>query len=181
MKKLFFLIFSLIAILFIFIESNNISTKNISNTRIIFKDYHLKEYSLKLILPDTTIITESNLNKGEILFNTYLNDKKLGFWGYIQLWNLHDLDKFLKNSKSTSILNFTSYKQEKIQVKSFDGFQVNWTAIFQNQKTYAGREFFLKKNNSKQVLRLSFFSENSSIPKELEQIINKIVLSIEWD
>ncbi len=144
------------------------------------KEYRLSNYNIKMNLPVSTGVTEDYLGNEELLFSSYLSDETLQFRGYIQLWQLADLEKFLQDSKATSIFNFTSYNRQKTSVNTYAGYLVNWTASGQNQKVISGKEYFFVKNNSKQVLRVSFFADADHFPKQLEQTAKTMISSIIW-
>lgn len=144
------------------------------------KEYRVRNYNIKMNLPVSTGVTEDYLGNEELLFSSYLSDETLQFRGYIQLWQLTDLDKFLQDSKATSIFNFISYNKQKTSVDTNEGYLVNWTASGQNQKVISGKEYFFMKNNSKQVLRVSFFADADHFPKQLEQTAKTMISSIIW-
>lgn len=143
--------------------------------------YKFKNFSLTIKLPDSTTITADNYQPGEISLSVYMQDDKLKYWGYIQLWDLPDLEKFLDKSKETSLFEFTSYKKSNIQFKSLKGHRIDWTAIMLKQRSICSREYFLKKNGSTQAKRISFFTEGNELSESLESAIDSILLSLKWN
>jgi len=152
-----------------------------SEERVKFKAYQLKSFDLTIKLPETTRVIRDDYHDDEVIFNAYLQDESLKFKGYIQLWKIPDLEKFLEINKSTSPFKFATYSERKIQVKSLSGYQVDWTAIFQDQSPVSGKEYFLKRKNNEEVLRVSLFAEESPFPPHLEQAAGTMISSVEWD
>lgn len=154
---------------------------SVSEERVKFKAYQLPSFDLTVKLPETTRVTRDDYHDDEVIFNANLQDESLKFKGYIQLWKITDLEKFLEINKSTSPFQFATYSERKVQVKSLSGYQVDWTAIFQDQSPVSGKEYFLKGKNSEEVLRLSLFAEENPFPPHLEQAAGTMISSVEWD
>lgn len=184
---LFTLIASLIAIALLTIISLRATSikpeENSSASRqdVKFKDYHLQSFNLTIKIPETTRVTGDDYHDDEVIFNAYLEDESLKFKGYIQLWKVADLEKFLETNKSISPFKFATYSERKVEIKSLTGYQVDWTAIFQEQRPVSGKEYFLKQKDGEEVLRVSLFADESPFPKHLEQTAVTMTSSIEWD
>jgi hypothetical protein len=114
------------------------------------------------------------------LFSSYLRDPKLNLRGYLQVWELGNLEAFLAASKQTSTLNYTAYTVRPVQIQRYHGYLVEWSATFSRYYSISAKEFWLKKDSGPQVLRLSFFTDQAQFPKPLEQVVNTIVASLKW-
>lgn len=181
MKKRIFLIAGLIiliaALVLIFTSSKSIDTK----TTFKLKDYQLTDLPISLSIPESTTVKEDQIgDKTEVAFSSYLNDKKLNYWGYIQLWKIEDLEKFLDASKASSVYNFTQYSKEKIQINDHSGFTVKWTARFLDDRTISSEEYFLRKEASNEVLRISFLKDGDNLDDNLQELIKVVINSIKW-
>lgn len=145
------------------------------------REYKLGDYPITVEIPNTTKVYEDYIgDKREVMFSAHLLDKKLKYWGYIQLWNIEELERFLDASKGTSMYNFTYYRKENITVNTYRGFLVEWSAKFTNDRTISAKEYFLKKDEGPMVLRISFLTNDERFPKELDELINKVLFSIKW-
>lgn len=143
-------------------------------------NFYIEKFNIIIELPETTSTTGDYYGDEQVLFSSFLNDRTLKYWGYIQIWKIPDLEDFIKNSKSNSIFQFTYYNQQPIDVNNLKGIEVNWSATMQNERQIASKEIFLRKPNSEEVLRVSFFTEGKEIPSNLNQIFNSIISSIKW-
>lgn len=155
-------------------------SKNAEPT-VKFQDYLWNSIGLKLKLPDTTKVKVDANHAGEIVFNAFLMDEILMFKGYIQIWQVADLEKFLEKNKAESPFKFTAYQVQKVQVKNLTGYRVDWNAEFKGRRPVAGREYFVKNQDKPEVLRISIFADESPFPKRLEQINDIIISSLEWN
>jgi hypothetical protein len=145
-----------------------------------YKTYTFKQPAITISLPEGTTVTDKFQGKNEVLFSTYLRDPKLNLRGYLQVWELGNLEAFLAASKQTSTLNYTSYTVRPIQIQRYKGYLVEWSATFSRYYSISAKEFWLKKDTGPQVLRLSFFTDQAQFPKPLEQVVNTIVASLKW-
>ena len=143
-------------------------------------NFYIEKFNIKMELPETTSNTGDYYNNEQVLFSSFLSDQALKYWGYIQVWKISDLDDFLKNSKSNSVYQFTYYNQYAINVNNLDGLETDWSAIMQSKRQLVAKEIFLRKPNSDEVLRVSFFTEGKEIPSNLNQTYSYIVSSITW-
>ncbi len=145
-----------------------------------FKNYSFEQISLRMRLPQTTVVTKEYITSQEILFSSYLNDKKLGFWGFVQLWNISNVDSFLNRSKSQSEFNFINYENRKIQNKYDKGFRLTWSAKLRDARVLLGTEYFLPAPHDDRVLRISFFADNNFGRKKLNRFAEQAIASLEW-
>ena len=146
-------------------------------SKLELMDYTFEQIPLTLQLPKTTYVIENYISGSEILFSSFLQDKKYGYWGYIQLWDIADLEDFLKTSKSQSNYKFASYNSIKIGLKNYNGFRIYWTAKFKNNRNVIGKEYFLRNKNDKPILRISFFTDELN-QNQFDQLTKQIMLSL---
>lgn len=134
-----------------------------------------------LNIPHSTRVIEENIiERGQLLYSDYLDDQALLIRGYVQIWNLGNLENYLVDSKRMSTFDFQSYSLKPIEVANSDGYLTEWTASFGLNYRISGIEYWLKRSNSSNVLRISFFTDSASFSKEQIEYINKIVTSISW-
>lgn len=61
-------------------------------------------------LSESTKVKETPIiESGQLLYSVYLNDQTILIRGYIQIWNLDDLENYLVNSERISTFDFNSY------------------------------------------------------------------------
>ncbi|MDA8220133.1 MAG: hypothetical protein M0Z35_00135 [Desulfitobacterium hafniense] len=111
-------------------------------------------------------------------FSTYLLNNELAFRGYIQLWKIKDLERFLSYSKSLSPFDFRSYKVSDVLKSEYQGFVIEWTAEF-GQKSISGKEYWLKINNTDEVVRTSILTDTVDFPNTLDNVIQQILDSLQ--
>lgn len=145
-----------------------------------FWEYRLGQYPLRFRLPLTTQVVSEVPGGGEMLFSASLKDEELGFSGYLQLWKVADLGRFIAASKEKSPCDFREFAQRPVKIGNYEGFQIEWKAMMRNNKPASGKDYLLKKENSDQVLRLSFFSETPSFSPKLSEVVDSVVASVEW-
>jgi len=145
-----------------------------------YTTHSFKQPALTISLPQGTQVTDKFQGKSEVLFSTYLKDPQLNLRGYIQLWELNNLQAFLATSRQSSTFNYTNYTMRPVQFQKYQGYLVEWTASFGRYYSISGKEFWLKKDTSNQVLRLSFFVDQSQFSQPIEQVVNTIVGSLKW-
>ncbi|MCO5384802.1 MAG: hypothetical protein NHB14_02520 [Desulfosporosinus sp.] len=114
----------------------------------------------------------------EMQFSTYLLNNELAFRGYIQLWKIKDLERFLSYSKSLSPFDFRSYKVSDVLKSEYQGFVIEWTAEF-GQKSISGKEYWLKINNTDEVVRTSILTDTVDFPNTLDNVIQQILDSLQ--
>lgn len=146
-----------------------------------YRKFQVKNFPITINLPKTTNVREDDLsNNNEVLFSTYVNDAVLNFHGYLQVWKIDDLKGFLTGAKAKSRFDFQTFNLQQYKVKALDGYQADWTAIMQDERPVAGKEFFLTKPGSGQVLRISIFTAKNQLPNDLAGVAEAIVASVEW-
>lgn len=58
-------------------------------------------------LSESTKVKETPIiESGQLLYSVYLNDQTILIRGYIQIWNLDDLENYLVNSERISTFDF---------------------------------------------------------------------------
>ena len=143
-------------------------------------NYDLNDYNIKFSVPDATDVNVSSDIGEEMLFSTYLVNRKLSFRGYIQLWKIKDLERFLSNSKSLSPFDYRSYYISKVQESEYHGFITEWTAEF-GPELISGKEYWLKINHTEEVVRLLILTDTADFPDKLQNIIQEIIDSLQID
>lgn len=153
-----------------------------SNTELNYKiqHYSFDKYTISFAVPKTTEISVSPDKGKELQFSTYLFNNDLGFRGYIQLWQIKDLEPFLSYSKSLSPFDFQSYEISTIRTKEYHGFKIQWTADFA-QKTISGEEYWLNVDKTKEVIRLSILADTAGFPETLQTHMQNILDSLHID
>jgi hypothetical protein len=128
-------------------------------------------------------LSENPLREREQLFySVYLNDDELSLRGYIQVWQLNDVEIFLANSKETSPFDFYSYSVKPITSGKYVGLVHEWGASFGTLSKISGKEYWLKAESSRssEVLRIAFLTSNLTLSNEQLQVINQILASLRW-
>ncbi|AHF07117.1 hypothetical protein [Desulfitobacterium metallireducens] len=148
-----------------------------SNSSNIIK--HTINDHLTLNIPDSTRVIENNIiGNGQLLYSIYLDDQTLLLRGYAQIWNLSNLENYLEESKKISTFDFNSYSLKPIEVGNYGGYLIKWTASFGVNYRISGIEYWLKKSDTSDVLRISFFTDTTSFTKEQIEYIDKIIGSL---
>ena len=140
----------------------------------------IDDYNIMLAVPAATEIYASSDKGNEMRFSIYLVNKDLAFRGYLQIWEIKDLERFLSYSKSLSPFDFKSYKVSNIEKSEYQGFITEWTAEF-GEGLISGKEYWLKINNTKEVIRLSILTDTADFPNMLEEVIQQILDSLQID
>lgn len=143
-------------------------------------NYDLKHYNIRFAVPDTTDVKVSSDIGEEMLFSTYLVNRKLSFRGYIQLWKIKDLEPFLVQSKSLSPFDYRSYNISNVKESEYHGFITKWTAEF-GPELISGKEYWLEIYHSEEVVRLLILSDTADFPDKLQNVIQEIIDSIQID
>lgn len=153
----------------------------ISNNSNLTLIEHTLNSQLTVSTPSTTKVIESNITeKGQLLHSVYLDDQALLLRGYIQQWNISDLEKFLVDSQKMSTFDFLSYSLKPIKAAGFDGYLTEWTESLGLDYKISGAEYWLKTSNTSEVLRISFFTDSTSFSRDQKEYIAKIMDSINW-
>ena len=143
-------------------------------------NYELNDYNIKFAVPDATDVKVSSDIGEEMQFNTYLVNRKLSFRGYIQLWKIKDLERFLIQSKSLSPFDFRSYNISNVKESEYHGFKTEWTAEF-GPELISGKEYWLEIYHTEEVVRLLILSDSADFPDKLQNVIQEIIDSIQID
>lgn len=153
-----------------------------SNTELNYKiqHYNFDKYTISFAVPKTTEISVSPDKGKELQFSTYIFNNNLAFRGYIQLWQIKDLEPFLSYSKSLSPFDFQSYEISTIQTEEYHGFRIQWTANFA-QGSISGEEFWLKIAKTTEVVRLSILTDSANFPETLQSVVQNILNSLHID
>jgi hypothetical protein len=153
----------------------------VSTSKIKYQNYSYQDVSLSVSLPETTKVSEDYYSSGEMLLNSHLCDDEHNYHGYIQIWNIGDVEEFIEKSKLNSTFNFTSFEHEKFSNDSYTGYVVAWTAQLQDSGDIAGRDYILQiKGKDKQFLRISLTIDDAVYPEGLAEIEETIISSLEW-
>lgn len=137
---------------------------------------------LVVSLPQSTKVLETPIiERGQLLYSVYLDDQKALIRGYIQIWNLDDLESYLVNSKRISTFDFNSYSLKPIKIANNNGYLTEWTASFGDGYRITGVEYWLRKSDTSEVLRISFLTDSTSFLKEQIDYIDKIISTINWN
>lgn len=132
-------------------------------------------------LPPTTKTFENDFgDRTEVLFSYYFHDEEHLFRGYIQLWQLNDLEHFLVTSRSNSTFDFISQSLSPTNIVGFNGFIDEWTASIDDLLYISGIEYWLEEPNGTKILRISFFTDTTSFSDAQLQEINHIINSLLW-
>jgi len=140
------------------------------------KEYRLVNYSVRLEVPENTELIVTPDQGQEMQFNIYFSNEPLAFRGYLQLWQIGDLESFLKDSKALSPFDFIYYELSGIGQNLKDGFKAEWTADF-GESWISGCEYWLRLENTT-VVRLSFFTDTKDFPEGLSPVIQKMIDSL---
>lgn len=142
-------------------------------------EYIIKNYSITFKVPDSTEVqVDTDIEGNEIFFSIYFTNNELAYRGYIQLWKIENLKEFLDNSKYLSPFNFIFYKINNIKLNSYKGYIIEWTTEYE-QHIKSGNEYWLKINDSNEVVRISFITDKEKFPTDLKDIINQLLKSLQ--
>lgn len=142
-------------------------------------DHRLNDVLFKL--PETTKILRIPIgDQSDVAASLSFADRMLAIRGYVQLWRIDNLERFLAASRYHSTFSFTSYNLERIRVANFTGFLMKWTATFGDFHYISGKEYWLKKDISSNVLRISFFIDEPAFSATQQNIVNQIIRSVQW-
>lgn len=142
--------------------------------------FDIEDYNITLAVPDTTENYVGSDKGNEMRFSTYLVNSDLAFRGYMQIWRIKDLERFLSYSKSLSPFDFRSYKVNNVEKREYHGFLIEWTAEF-GEGLISGKEYWLSINNTEEVIRLSILTDTAFFPNKLQGVIQQILDSLQID
>lgn len=147
----------------------------ISNTYKPFQ-YTIYDYTVNFKVPDATEVHASPDQGDKMRFSIYFVDRsKLAFRGYIQVWEVEDLDHFLSDSKSLSPFDYKFYNISNVQENNYHGIKTEWTADF-GKNFISGKEYWFI-INSEEVVRVSFITDTTEFPGELQNVTKQILNS----
>lgn len=133
-------------------------------------------------LPPSMRVSENPLGeRRQLLYSAYINDDELLLRGYIQVWQLEDVEQFLTNSKEMSSYDFYSYTLNKITVGNLSGLLNAWGASFGELSKISGMEYWLRKSGSSEVLRIAFLTSDVTFSAEQLKMISYILASLRWE
>lgn len=142
-----------------------------------FVNYKISPFSLEIQLPGTTKVTEDYIYGDEVLYSCFLQDSSQQFWGYMQIWDIPDLNEFLASCKSQSEWNFITYDIQEIVYDIYKGFKISWRAEFHQGQTVLAEECFLQNHGNSMVLRVTLITDQGEFPEELAKTI---ISSLRW-
>jgi hypothetical protein len=141
---------------------------------------HTLSQNVVVKLPVTMQVSEGTINDREqLLYSAYLNDQGT-LRGYVQIWQLDNVEEFLKNSKEMSSYDFYSYSLKPIEVGELNGLLNIWGASFGGASRISGKEYWLKKSGSTEVLRIAFLTSNPAFSDDQLSTMSKIMASLRW-
>lgn len=160
-------------------------TKSLQANLKDLKFYHFKnqDLSLKIGLPQTANLNVEYFLSTDVVFNTYFVDKGGDYWGYVQIWNIADLEAFLDQSRQQSAFNYTAYDNKPVEINSKAGFLLEWSAVLDpaDGKYISAREYFIRKDAGSQVLRVSVFTPEKTFPARVGEMVDSVLSSVEWN
>ncbi len=176
MKKHFLLGMFLGFCLAVIMPDPLLSVNSYNNTNVL---KHIYVTQLVAPLPQSTKVKETPImERGQLQYSVYLEDPTVLIRGYIQIWDLADLENYLVNSKRISTFDFHSYSLKPIKVANDNGYLTEWTASFGESYRISGVEYWLRKPATTEVLRISFLTDITPFSKEQIDYIDKVINSI---
>lgn len=143
---------------------------------------HTLNQNLKVQLSPFMQVFENPLgDRKQLLYSAYVDDGVLLLRGYIQVWQLDDVEKFLTDSKEMSSYDFYSYALNKITVGNLSGHLNAWGASFGELSKISGKEYWLRKSGSSEVLRIAFLTSDVAFSDLQVKMISQILASIRWE
>jgi len=174
MKKLILIPITLALILVALIQSPQATTSNQN-----YKEHYFG--NIQIQLPQSAKIIDNKIKDSELLsFSIYFDDKELLLRGYIQLWQLTDVEKFLALSKEHSTYDFSLFTLTPITINNFDGLMNEWSA-YTGDPYISGKDYWLKRNDSNQVLRIAFLTNTFTFSEKQLVPMDKILNSLRWE
>jgi len=151
--------------------------RNLTTLTKTYKPFQetINNYIVTMKLPEATEVHRSPDQGENMQFSLYFVNSELAFRGYVQVWKVNDLDRFLSDSKSFSPFDYRSYSISKVQQNNYQGLLTEWTANL-GQNLISGKEYWLR-INSEEVARVSFFTDTAEFPTELQDMTQQITNS----
>ncbi|HEY8875163.1 MAG TPA: hypothetical protein VIM32_00505 [Desulfosporosinus sp.] len=147
----------------------------LANSYKLFQ-FTIDDYTVNLKVPESTEVHVSPDQGENMRFSLYFLNRQLAFRGYVQVWKVKDLTRFLSDSKALSPFDFKSYSMSKVQENNYQGFKTEWTADL-GQNLISGKEYWLTLN-SEEVARISFFTDTGEFPGALKPMTQQIINSL---
>lgn len=143
---------------------------------------HSLYQTIHIQLPPSIRVFETSLSEHEqLLYSAYMINDEQSFQGYIQVWQLDDVESFLVNSKNMSTYDFYTYSINKITLGNLSG-QLNvWGASFGELTHISGKEYWLRKPGSSEVLRIAFLTSNPTFSEEKVKMMNRVLSTLRWE
>ncbi len=137
--------------------------------------------NLTIKLPASAKTVKNHFGNGsEVLLSYYFADDSYLFRGYIQQWQLDNLEQFLLQSKEASALEFTAHSLKPVSIAGLNGFVDEWTVSPGSLLYISGKDYWLKDAKSTQVLRISFATDAPSFSEIQLREIDNILNSVHW-
>lgn len=134
---------------------------------------------VSLGLPLSMEVRENPLQEGELLqYSAFFRDEGMSLQGYMQIWQIQDLNSFLTQSKEQSSFDFYTYSLNPVKIGKFQGVLNLWGASMGEQSTISAKEYWLHLPQEDQFLRLTFLTNKPVFPEEHNKIIAKVLSSI---
>lgn len=147
-------------------------------------EYNLN-HQIKIHLPTTMYVSEIRLDEqNQLLYSANLNDHEQALNGYIQVWRLENIERFLAESKAMSPYDFYTYSMKPITWNHFNGFHYEWGASFGDLTKISGQEYWLKdleRPKDLEVLRITFLTPQDTFSSEQLRVMQQILESIRWE
>ena len=178
MKKAIYLALILFLSVFIFLPIPDFFAGSHTSSMI----EHTLNQKIQVQLPPSMQVSENPVGeRRQLLYSVSLNDDTLLLRGYIQIWQLEDVEKFLTKGKEMSSYDFYSYTLNNVTVGNFNGLLNAWGASFGVHTKISGKEFWLRKSSSSKVLRIAFLTSNATFSEAQLKIMSPILASVRWD
>ncbi|AGA69399.1 hypothetical protein Desdi_1951 [Desulfitobacterium dichloroeliminans LMG P-21439] len=141
---------------------------------------HEFNQEMHLQLPSTTQIVENWVEDREQLqFSATVNDEYYALRGYIQIWQLNDMEGYLQKSKEMSAFDFYTYSLNNIKINDLPGVLTIWGASFGELTRISGKEYWLKTPNQK-VIRIAFLTSDTHFNEAQLKVMGYILSSLAW-
>lgn len=144
-----------------------------SREGIQFRRVTIDREGLIFQVPVSTILGEGLILSEEILFHMDFHDPVLNFHGFLERWNLRDLEEFLGESKMRSGLDIKDYNCRFDRRKKTA--EVTYSQSGKDDM-YLGKEFYSPAGKG-QYYRWAFFLPTGKYKSGHEQIFQRIVSS----
>lgn len=157
------------------------STAYIQSNLGQLKKYDADKLNISYMLPIKWTTNIEKFSGNEILYHNNFNDAESSIHGFVQVWNKNqDLLKFLNMSKEISEKqnNIQNYSIKKINVKSKQGYNVQYTIKNQEGQKYNADEYFIDLGDK--FVRFSFYVNSKNYKEDMKPIFNAIVEKLSY-